>query len=116
MHIKISPVRMDETLNASKVGDVITLNGQPFDFTQLPEGATLPAEAIESEHFTGPIERINGELHLTLRLPHGPNPSQAVAFPEPIHVTEDGDIPLPFDPEPEPEVLEELLEEGGLTA
>ena len=97
MKIILSPVRMDETLEASVAGDVITLNGQDFDFTQLPEGATLPADAINSEHFVGPVERINGELHLTLRLPHGPNPSQAVAFPEPIHVTEDGPVALPFD-------------------
>lgn len=97
MQIKLSPQRIDATLTASVVGDVITLNGEPFDFSQLPEEATLPAEAIESEHFIGPVERIDGELHLTLRLPHGPNPSQAAAFPEPIHVTEDGPISLPTD-------------------
>ncbi|WP_312537719.1 hypothetical protein [Stutzerimonas nitrititolerans] len=108
MHITLSPVRLDETLTATRAGDVLTLNGEPFDFTQLPEGATLPAEAIASDWIIGPVSRINGELHLTLRLPHGANPSRAVAFPEPIHVTEDGPIPLPFDPEPENvEVLSE---------
>jgi len=101
MKIKLTPQRLDATLTASVVGDTITLNGEPFDFSQLPEGASLPAEAIESEHFIGPVERINGELHLTLRLPHGSNPSQAVAFHGPLTVLEDGLIPLPFDPEPE---------------
>jgi hypothetical protein len=101
MHIKLSPVRLDETISVSLVGDIITINDQDFDFTQLPEGATLPADAIGSDHFAGPVERIDCELHLTLRLPHGPNPSQAVAFPEPITVTKDGPITLPFDPEPE---------------
>ena len=101
MHINLSPVRTDETLTASCTGDVLTLNGEPFDFGPLPEGATLPAEAIDSDWIVGPVSRINGELYLTLRLPHGPNPSQAVAFPEPIHVTKDGLIDLPFDPEPE---------------
>lgn len=95
MRIKLSPVRRDETIAVSLTGDVLTINGQPFDFTQLPEGATLPAEAIDSEHFAGPVERIDGELHLTLRLPHGPNPSQAVAFPQPITVTADGPVELP---------------------
>ncbi|MDH1236571.1 hypothetical protein [Stutzerimonas stutzeri] len=109
MHITLSPVRLDETLTATRSGDVLTLNGQTFDFGPLPEGATLPAEAIDSEWIVGPVSRIDGELHLTLRLPHGPNPSQAVAFPEPIHVTEDGAIPLPFDPEPE--VIEEPVVE-----
>jgi len=108
MHITLSPVRLDETLTASLIGDVLTLNGEPFDFTQLPEGATLPAEAIVSDWIVGPVSRIDGDLHLTLRLPHGPNPSRAVAFPEPVMVTQDGPIALPFDPVPENvEVLSE---------
>lgn len=102
MHITLNPQRSDAPLAVTKAGDVLTINGEAFDFTQLPEGSTLPAEAIASDWITGPVSRINGELHLTLRLPHGPNPSQAVAFPEPINVTEDGPIPLPFDPVPEP--------------
>lgn len=97
MYITMSPIRRDETLATSLVGDVLTLNGVEFDFGPLPEGATLPAEAIDSEWIVGPVTRVNGELHLTLRLPHGPSPSQAVAFPKPIHVTEDGPIPLPTD-------------------
>lgn len=97
MKINLSPDRHAPALTASLAGDVLTLNGEPFDFTQLPEGATLPAEAIDSEWITGPVSRINGELHLTLRLPHGPNPSRAVAFPEPIHVAQDGPILLPTD-------------------
>lgn len=97
MHVTLSPVRMDETLAAARAGDVLILNGVEFDFSPLPEGATLPAEAIDSDWIVGPVERIDGELHLTLRLPHGPNPSQAVAFPDPIHATEDGPISLPTD-------------------
>ena len=87
-------------LDVSIAGDVLTLNGEAFDITQLPEGGTLPAEAIVSEWITGPVSRINGVLHLALRLPLGPNPSQAAAFPEPIHVSEDGPVPLPTDEVP----------------
>jgi len=83
-------------------GDVLTINNEPFDFTQLPTGATLPADAIGSDYFAGPVDRIAGELHLTLKLPTGPNPSRAVAFPEPITAV-DGPVAIPFDPEPEPE-------------
>lgn len=113
MHITLSPVRLDETLSATRAGDVLALNGVTFDFSQLPEGGTLPAEAITSDWIIGPVSRMAGDLHLALRLPHGPNPSRAVAFPEPIHVTEDGPIALPFDPEPEPELFEEPAEEGA---
>ncbi|WP_278397757.1 hypothetical protein [Stutzerimonas kunmingensis] len=97
MRLILSPSRRDEALSASRVGDTLTLNGERFDFSQLPEGGTLPADKITSGWIIGPVSRLNGELHLTLRLPHGPNPSRAVAFPEPIHVTEDGPIPLPTD-------------------
>lgn len=99
MHIKLSPVRLDFTIEVFKSGDSLTINGEVFEFTPLPEGATLPAEAIESDHFAGPVERINGIIHVTLRLPHGPNPSNAVAFPEPIIVLADGLITLPSDAE-----------------
>ncbi len=108
MHIILSPVRLDETLHATLAGDALTLNGETFDFSQMPEGGTLPAEAIASDWIPGPVSRIDGELHLTLRLPHGPNPSRKVAFPEPVTVTQDGPIALPFDPVPENvEVLSE---------
>lgn len=111
MHITFSPVRLDETLTASLTGDTLTLNGVAFDFGPLPEGATLPAEAIDSEWIVGPVSRTDGDLHLTLRLPHGPNPSQAVAFPRPLVVMVDGEIDLPFDPPAEPEPLPDMPEE-----
>lgn len=95
MQINLSPVRSNETLTVSRAGDVLTINGELFDFTQLTNGATLPTAAVGSDHFVGPVERIDGELTLTLRLPHGPNPSQAVAFPQPIVVTVDGPVELP---------------------
>jgi len=108
MIIKLSPVRMDETLAVSRAGDVLTVNGETFDFSQLPEGAALPRQAIASDHFAGPVERINGELHLILRLPHGHNPSQSVAFPQPITIAVDGPVALPFDA-PQEEVAEVLV-------
>lgn len=104
MNIKLSPVRHHETLTVSRAGDILTINGEQLDFSPLPDGATLPADAIDSDHIVGQVSRIDGELHLTLRLPHGPNPSPAVAFPEPITVTADGPIELPHDPEPDQEI------------
>ena len=95
MQIKFNPQRRDDTLTVAKQGDALIVNGIEYDFSVVPEGATLPADAIDSDLFSGPVERINGELVLTLTLPHGPNPSQAVAFPEPITVVEDGKVELP---------------------
>lgn len=99
MRISFSPQRRNDTVTVSKAGDVLTINGEVFGFDSLPEGATIPA--VPCEFIVGPVHRIDGELHLTMLLPHGPNPLPAVAFPEPIIVTEDGEIAIPHDPEPE---------------
>lgn len=95
MKIKLSPQRRGASLTLSRAGDVLWVNGEPFDFSQLPDGATLPADAIDSDWFAGAVRRVDGELHIPLILPHGPNPSQAVAFPEPIEVLADGPVELP---------------------
>lgn len=103
MRISFSPRRMDGALTLSREGDVLSINGETFDFSALPDGATLPAGAIASDWIVGPVERIGGVLHLTVILPHGARPSPAVAYPEPVIVTADGPIAVPFDPTPEPE-------------
>ena len=95
MQIKLNPQRREDTLSVVKQGDTLIVNGIEYDFSSVPEGATLPADAIDSDLFSGPVERINGELVLTLTLSHGPNPSQAVAFPEQINVVADGPVALP---------------------
>lgn len=95
MIINLSPQRRDDTLSFSKMGDVITINGEQYDFSSLPEGATLPAGTIPCEFIIGDVERVDGEIVLTLLMPHGPNPPQHVAFPEPILDPPDGEIILP---------------------
>lgn len=97
MHISFSPMRRNDVLAVTKVGDVLTINGETLDLSALPDGATLPAGAVTCKWITGPIERIDGEIHLTLILPHGPNPPPEVAFPDPITVSTDGPITLPGD-------------------
>jgi len=95
MQIKFNPQRRNDTLNVEKQGDKLIVNGVEYDFTSIPEGATLPADAIGSDLFSGNVERVGGALKVTLTLPHGPNPSKAVAFPEPINVVSDGPVALP---------------------
>ena len=81
----------------SRTGDVLILNGEAFDFSALPDGATIPAGVVPCRWITGPVDRVDGELRVTLILPHGPNPSAAVAFPESLTVTDDGPIAIPHD-------------------
>ena len=95
MKIKLNPQRRDGDLSITKQGETLTINGAPFDFSARPEGATMPASAVDCEYVTGDVERINGVLHISLILPHGPNPSQAVAFTAPIINPPDGVLEFP---------------------
>jgi hypothetical protein len=95
MHITLFPVRMDTRPTITRSGDTLTIDGEAFDFSAVPDGATLPKEAINSDWFTGPVERIAGTLHLNLRLSHGANAPEETRFPEPITLTSDGPLELP---------------------
>ncbi|MEX5587063.1 hypothetical protein [Pseudomonas urmiensis] len=95
MQIALSPVRMDEQVTLVRQGDILYVNGEAFDFSPLQEGATLPWGAVLSDWFPGTVERIDGELHLTIRLPHGPNAPESTRFPVPISITKDGPVDLP---------------------
>ena len=94
MVIKLSPVRSDVSLSVSKSGDTLEVNGVALDFSRLADGATLPAEAIGCEFVIAPVERINGDLVLTLMLPHVADAPQAARFPVDLYPA-DGQVQLP---------------------
>lgn len=99
MRISFTPQRRDDTLTLELTApDRIRINGDLFNFGPLNEGDVLPE--VPCEWIVGPVVRQDGEIHLTLILPHGPNPSQAVAFPQPIVVTEDGPVAVPEGSDP----------------
>jgi len=95
MKINLSPQRRDDQLTLEKAGDTLTINGTEYDFTNLPDGGTLPADAVDSEFVIGSVDRVNGELEFTLLLPHSANASEAARFPEPILDPADGEVELP---------------------
>jgi hypothetical protein len=98
MKIIFSPQRRDGTLELEKSqGNRLRINGELFNFNPLSPGDVIPAGTVPSDWIIGPVEHVGGHVTLTLILPHGPNPSQAVAFPAPVIVTEDGDISVPHD-------------------
>lgn len=107
MKITLSPVRLDSRLCLEVHGETLILNGEALDLSVLPEGATLPRDAIECRWLASDIERIDGVLTLTLVLPHGGLAPQETLFPGTITVTQDGPVPLPpyepaIDEEPMP--------------
>lgn len=95
MTLYLNPQRRDDRLTINKAGDVLTINDVEFDFSQIPDGGLLPQGAVDCEWIVSDVERVNGELVLTLLLPHGPNASEAARFPEPLVDVPDGVVVLP---------------------
>jgi len=95
MKITLSPQRSDETLVASKLGDVLTINDVAYDFGPLLDGQTLPGAAIDCPHITGDVSREGGQLQITLLIPHGPNASESARFPAPIINPPNGPLEFP---------------------
>jgi len=86
---------MEGTLMLSKSGDALTIDGETFDFTALPDGATLPADAVGCPRVVAPVERIGGQLIITLSLPITTDASEAACFPADIVNPPDGEVRLP---------------------
>lgn len=95
MIIKLAPWRDDRVLKVSKRGDILTINGERFDFRPVTEGATLPMSAIDCPWIFGDVTRKDGELIITLMLPHGANATPAATSPVDIISPPDGNVELP---------------------
>ncbi|WP_051357822.1 hypothetical protein [Leisingera caerulea] len=107
MQINWTPMRRDEALTINKAGDSLTINGEVFDFSPLPDGATLPRDAVACEWLASDVERSGGEISLTLILPHGANAPEEIRFPQPVVMAADGPVPVPRRCNPETEDEEE---------
>ncbi|WP_372922614.1 hypothetical protein [Roseovarius sp.] len=57
MRIAFQPQRHDDTLSLERKGDVLLVNGAPFDFSGLAEGAPLPPDMIGSTWSGGSAQR-----------------------------------------------------------
>lgn len=95
MNITLSPQRTDETLIVIKNGDSLTINDVIYDFSAIPDGATLPKSAFDCRWIISDVERVNGVINLTLILPHAVNASEQARYPSPIINPADGPLELP---------------------
>jgi len=95
MKIVLAPTRTDNTMVLFKTGEVLTVNGEDFDFSRIGEGDSLPSSAITSNWFLGDQTRIDGELVLTMFLPNPWNYSPEQAYPVPLTNVPDGLVVLP---------------------
>lgn len=120
MKIKLWPDLVSWPLVASVNGDYITINGEKIDLSGIPEGFRLPGSAVGNRFFveTEFVERIDGVLNLTLRLPvHWDSPEEWRNPTAPLIIDAvKGGVPFPdtSPPVPEPMPMSEELENGGL--
>lgn len=96
--IKLSPVLSDkETVSISVFGQMIIINNEEFDFTDLPNGYQMEPVHIESEWFVDTVYKYdNGDLYMTIKFPHPFDAGDDMKFPEQIIVKEDGVVKLPI--------------------
>lgn len=99
MLIELQPQRSDAALELSVSGDVLTINGEAFDFASVSEGAILPRDAVACTLMAGDVTRSDGVLVVPIVLPVGPQPTSAQAFPMPIEA-DGGPVELPQRREP----------------
>lgn len=90
-----SPLDSSATLEIKKRSDVLTINGESYDFRPVSEGATLPMEAISGKWISQPVRRVDGELIITIRFPVGPEATAAALYPADIINPPDGNVRLP---------------------
>jgi hypothetical protein len=95
MQLILTPMRRDTHLSLNRQGDVLTLNGEDIDLAMLPDGATLPCDAVASDWIAGDITRKDGVLRVPLVLPHGANAPEETRFATSISVQKDGPVALP---------------------
>ena len=100
--IKLSPIRSELTPPVvSAQGDVLTINGEAFDFSQLQEGETLMNSSnppsVASEYIKADVPRENGYITPNLRLPYSYGADQSVRYPNPnpLVIDTDGPVTLP---------------------
>lgn len=97
MIIKLSPQISDNEKPEILISkDVLIINNEFFDFSNLNVGDKLPASAINSQYFdifTDVTKGDNG-IELTLILPTTHYSSENARFPQPI-VQESGKVVLP---------------------
>ena len=94
MMIDFSPQLRAAPVVASVFGDILTVDGADYDFSPMAEGDVLPRDAVDCPWLASDVTRENGQVRLTLILPHGPDAPPETLFPAPV-LADDGPVPLP---------------------
>lgn len=85
-------------LEGSVQGDLLTLNGQVLDFSEVAEGSVEPFNSFDCPWLGSDVCRVDGEICVILIIPHGPNAPQETLFPsnfDTFLTVSDGPVPVP---------------------
>jgi hypothetical protein len=107
MKLTVSPVAglpgATETA-AAVAGDVLTVDGTPYDLSSVPEGGEATPEGADHP-FIGAITRTGGEISVHIRGVYGDDADRDQPT-DPAHwvlTVSDGPVPMPFVKVPTPE-------------
>ncbi len=82
-------------LEASVAGDVITINGDEIDLTDLPENDELLASAVDHPWVVGRLRRLSDQIQITIVFPIPSDAPPEARAPAPVLMLADGPVPLP---------------------
>ena len=97
MKITFHPMRRDTRLKLERQADRLLVNGEAYDFSAVPDGATLPRAAVTGDWLADDVTRKDGVLHLAVILPIGKDANKKSRFPAPVTLSKDGPVALPTD-------------------
>lgn len=97
------PEASSSSIVYSVAGEVLTVNGEAYDFGPLDDGDILPAAAIEGAETwlrSTEVTRWEGALRLCVVLPFvdAPDLPDTVRNPDAVIIRDDGRVPLATDP------------------
>lgn len=71
MKITLWPDLVSWPMDVSVNKDTLTINGESFDFSVIPDGYSLPGKAVGSKYFVDAAEifRKDGVIHVSILLP-----------------------------------------------
>lgn len=97
MEFLLTPVVGYPDYEIARSGDVLTIDGEPFDFSSVPDGAVLPLGAVACDVFVGDIMRTDGVLRLPMVWPCVLPESGMIDLPAvtPFLIEGDGAVSLP---------------------
>lgn len=91
--LTLSPQFSNAELKIVKMGNVLSINDMPYDFSSLSDGDEIPPEAINNDFIVGGITKTDGIIHINIIMPYSDaDAPDHIRFPETYMLIEDTEI------------------------